>query len=62
MSSPPKKSLCHVGLKDEAAGLQPINLTASTTGDLVFMGVTKSCPVQWCPQHMEHLTLYLNIF
>ena len=38
-----------------ACGLQAINLTASTTANLVFVGGTKSWPVQWCPRHMEHL-------
>ena len=38
--------------KDDFACLQAINLTAFTTGDLVFMCVKESMPVWWCPRNM----------
>ena len=38
--------------KGDFACLQAINLTAFTTGDLVFMGGTKFLPVQLTPRQM----------
>ena len=55
--------------KDDFACLQAINLTAFTTGDLVFMCVKKSVPVWWCPWHMVNtwntlvnIEIFCNIY